>query len=55
MATVEAERSGERGGAVKLNVLLYPRRDSGDDGVDDVVELGQLAGLVEVTEPPEGP
>ena len=25
----------------------------GDDGVDDVVELGQFAGLVEVTEPVE--
>ena len=25
----------------------------GDDGVDDVVELGQFSGLVEVTEPPE--
>ena len=27
---------------------------AGDDGVDDVVELGQLCGLVEVLEPPEG-
>ncbi len=26
---------------------------AGDDGVDDVVELGQLSGFVEVAEPPE--
>ena len=41
---------GDSAGVVPVQYFVGPR----NDGVDDVMELGYVAGCVEVTEPPEG-
>ena len=48
---------GALGAVVGCTVGVVPGEDlvgAGDDGVGDVVELGQHCGLVEVIEPSEG-